>query len=64
MKLLINAQEKNIEHSNLAQLVQDLGYERPVVIAVNHVHILRSQWESYTLYENDSVDVLMAIVGG
>ncbi len=64
MKLLINAQERTIEHTNLAQLVQDLGYERPVVIAVNNVHILRSQWANYTLCENDSIDVLIAIVGG
>jgi thiamine biosynthesis protein ThiS len=65
MKLWINSQEHDCEYDNLAQLVLHLGYAtRPVVVAVNQTHILRSQWATHTLNEGDVVDILVAIVGG
>lgn len=66
MKVQVNNKEVNITNdSTLNQLIAQL--ELPVqgiAIAVNNQLIPRTEWECFSLHENDSLVIIKAACGG
>ncbi|WP_294630351.1 sulfur carrier protein ThiS [uncultured Bacteroides sp.] len=66
MKVQVNNKEVEIiADSTLAQLIAQL--ELPVqgiAIAVNNLLISRTEWEYFTLHENDNIVIIKAACGG
>lgn len=66
MKVQVNNKEvEMIPDSTLTQLIAQL--ELPVqgiAIAVNNKMIPRTEWERFTLYENDNLVIIKAACGG
>ena len=65
MKLEINGDTAQSSASNLAALLQELGHdETRVATALNRVFVPRSERETTTLSEGDSVEILAPMQGG
>lgn len=66
MKVQVNNKEVEIAHnSTLTQLIAQL--ELPVqgiAIAVNNQLISRTEWERFSLHENDNLVIIKAACGG
>ena len=66
MKVQVNNKEMEINSdSTLTQLTAQLGLPvQGVAIAVNNKMIPRTEWEHFTVHENDKLVVIKAACGG
>lgn len=66
MKVQVNNKEVNITNdSTLTQLIAQLELPaQGIAIAVNNQLIPRTDWERFSLHENDSLVIIKAACGG
>ncbi len=65
MKIRINGEEALVQCDTLEALLAELGHEKDsVATAVNQEFVTKQMRESYTLTENDSVDIIAPMSGG
>lgn len=66
MKVLVNNKEVELNpDSTLVQLTAQLELTvSGIAIAVNNRMIPRTEWEGFSLHENDSVVIIKAACGG
>ncbi len=66
MNIVINGEQRTLENSlNLLQLISALKLEdKRLAIEVNQEIIPRSEHASYTLKQDDKVEIVQAIGGG
>jgi sulfur carrier protein len=65
MKLQINNQERETAAQNLQELATELQLPaKGVAVAVNNQLVLRGQWPTRLLQENDHVVIIKAACGG
>lgn len=64
-KISINQQEKAVQNTIIHLMLKELGIQSTgIAIAVNNKVIPRTQWETFTLAENDKVIIIHATQGG
>ena len=66
MKIFINKIPHQTQTQTLAELLAEVGKAQAtgIAVAINQSVIPRSQWEIYTLSENDAITVITATQGG
>lgn len=65
MKVQVNNKEVETPSTTLLQLAQELKLPvQGVAMAVNNRMIPRTQWEKFSLKENDSLVIIKAACGG
>lgn len=65
MKIVINGQSAVVaEQISLSEALANYGARPPFAVAVNGDFVPRSQCETKTLNEGDSIDLLSPIQGG
>lgn len=65
MTLVINGDRKNIDASTLAQLIEKLGMKSDrVAVELNQSIVPRAQWESTSLHDGDSLEIVHFVGGG
>jgi len=66
MDLIINGEEKNVkENSTLQEIINELKIEKKVMAAaVNMSIVKKDDWNSFTLKQNDKVELLQFVGGG
>ena len=65
MLIIVNGESINVETSNLSDILRQLGYQaEDIVVARNSTFIPRPQWSDCVVEENDTLDILAAVVGG
>lgn len=65
MKITINNKENDTQSVNLSQLADELALPATgVAVAINNKMVPRTDWESTTLAENDSIVIIKAACGG
>lgn len=65
MKIKVNDKEVETQATNLAQLSTELQLApKGVAIAVNQDMIPRTEWESFSLKENQDIIIIKAVCGG
>lgn len=65
MQILVNDEKQKVQANNIAELLNELGYEViKIAVAVNTEFVPRSKYASFALTEGDHVDVLTAVQGG
>lgn len=66
MNITVNGKNRLMETgANLDQLLQSLGLDgRRVAVEVNRDIVPRSEYHSFKLSENDSIEIVNAIGGG
>ncbi|MCB9747236.1 MAG: sulfur carrier protein ThiS [Candidatus Omnitrophica bacterium] len=66
MKIILNGQEQNLaDPQNLNQLIQQhIKDKRRVVAEVNGTIIKSTQWESLSIQEGDTVELISFVGGG
>lgn len=64
MKLLINGQERELDVSTLASLLDKLEARPPFAVGLNTAFVPRSQYPLLILKEGDAVEVVQAMSGG
>ncbi len=64
--IVLNGQDKKIDtDSNIEQLLSDLNIaNKRLAVEVNQEIISRSEFSSFTLQEQDKVEIVQAIGGG
>ena len=65
MRLKVNDKEVETRASNLSLFSQEQDLPTTgIAIAVNNRMVPRSEWDSYTLREGDSILIIKAVCGG
>jgi len=66
MKIIINGHEKDFEENiSLKYLINSLEVEDKVMAAAVNMNIIKKDnWDSYTLSDNDKVELLEFVGGG
>jgi sulfur carrier protein len=68
MNIKLNGEDKTIEtESSLSEFVQTmLNGKEPngIAVALNEMVVPKSKWESTTIKENDSIEIITAVQGG
>lgn len=65
MHIIVNGEPTNVETSILTDILNQLGYQlEDIVVAHNSTFIPRPQWIHCVVEENDTLDILAAVVGG
>lgn len=67
MKIIVNGAEKILEPepSNLAQLIEDLGYHpRLIVVEFNGVIVTPSLWRKQAVGDGDILEIVTIVGGG
>lgn len=65
MKLKVNNKEVETGAHNLLKLSQEMNLPvNGIAIAVNQHMVPRTEWDSYTLNEGDSIIIIKAVCGG
>lgn len=66
MKVKVNNKEMNLEAAvSLHQLARQLELpDKGVAMAVNNKMIPRTEWEAFSVQENDSIVIIKAACGG
>ena len=66
MKVQVNNKEvETADASTITQLTVQMGLPaQGIAIAVNNKMIPRTEWESFTLHENDNLVIIKAACGG
>lgn len=65
MKIKVNNKEVETESTNLHQLAEELRLpEKGVAIAVDKEMISRTEWQGFTLKNNQDIIIIKAVCGG
>lgn len=65
MQLKINGQMVEVaETKSLLDVVRDFGATAPFALAINGQFVPKSQHESWSLAEQDSIEILSPVQGG
>jgi len=66
MNIIVNGESRSLESdANLAQLLEMLGLNgKRLAVEVNRGIVPRSDYDSFTLSDNDSIEIVNAIGGG
>lgn len=67
MELFVNNNSTTtLDNQTIANLLAELNIqaERGAAVAVNNIVITKSEWDGYTLKQNDKVTVIRATQGG
>ena len=66
MNITVNGEKRSLEPgASLDQLLQSLGLEgRRIAVEVNRDIVPRSEYGSFELNENDTIEIVNAIGGG
>ena len=65
MNIKINNQTKEVNSDNLAAVLESVGVPAAgVAVAVNSKMVPRTEWDAFTLTENDEILVIRAACGG
>ncbi len=65
MKLKVNDKEVESQATFLSQLSHELNLPSTgIAVAVNQRMIPRTDWETHTLHEGDSILIIKAVCGG
>ena len=65
MRLRVNDKEVETGASNLSLFSQEQDLPATgIAIAVNNRMVPRSEWDSHTLHEDDSILIIKAVCGG
>ena len=65
MNIKINNKDKEVSSDNLAAVLKSVDIPAAgVAVAVNSKMIPRSDWDSFTLTENDEILIIRAACGG
>ena len=65
MKIQINGENAMVSANNLAQLIEDLGYEsETVATALNGEFVTCAQRDMVSLSENDKLEIVAPMQGG
>lgn len=60
-----NEKKQFVNAVSIGQLLQQCGFEKDrVAVAVNTEFVSRSDYNTYTLSDNDKVDILAPVQGG
>lgn len=66
MNITVNGENRSVEaQTSLEQLIQMLGLEgKRIAVEVNRDIVPRSEYPSFRLSDNDSIEIVNAIGGG
>jgi sulfur carrier protein len=66
MNITVNGESRTLEAgTSLSQLVASLGLEgKRIAVEVNRDIVPRSEYDAFTLSDNDTVEIVNAIGGG
>ncbi len=62
----VNGAPRQLEHScSVTHALRELGYEdRPVLVELNRVALLKSEWPHTRVQEGDAVEIVHIVAGG
>ncbi|NVJ53896.1 sulfur carrier protein ThiS [Halarcobacter sp.] len=66
MELIVNGENKNFpDNSTLQAIIDELKIEEKVMAAAVNMEIVKKdEWNSYTVKENDKLELLQFVGGG
>ncbi|MGB0990631.1 thiamine biosynthesis protein ThiS [Arcobacter sp. F155] len=66
MELIVNGENKNFpDNSTLQAIIDELRIEEKVMAAAVNMEIVKKdEWNSYTVKENDKLELLQFVGGG
>ena len=66
MNVTVNGESRSLDaEANLAQLLETLGLQdKRIAVEVNRDIVPRSEYSSFRLSENDTIEIVNAIGGG
>ncbi len=66
MNVTVNGESRSLDaEASLAQLLQELGLQdKRIAVEVNRDIVPRSEYDSFRLSENDTIEIVNAIGGG
>ena len=66
MELIVNGENKNFpDNSTLQAIIDELKIEEKVMAAAVNMEIVKKdEWSSYTVKENDKLELLQFVGGG
>ncbi len=66
MNVTVNGESRSLDaEASLAQLLQKLGLQdKRIAVEVNRDIVPRSEYDSFRLSENDTIEIVNAIGGG
>ncbi|MBY5991744.1 sulfur carrier protein ThiS [Ferrimonas balearica] len=65
MNILLNQQTQSVAANTIAQLLTELGQDKPgVAVALNGTVVRKSAWGDTPIKEGDALDLFSVIAGG
>lgn len=67
MNIKVNGESASVEARSLSEFItKHLNGKEPngIAVAVNEMVIPKSKWETTTINENDSIEIITAVQGG